>query len=62
LLGAFVLLHGHYGSPLYTTTPDKYEALLSLNGYSAAILCVIAAWMYSAAWSDYEKQDSSVRR
>ncbi len=62
LLGAFVLLHGHYGSPLYATTPDKYEALLSLNGYSAAILCVIAAWMYSAAWSDCEKQDSSVRR
>lgn len=52
LLGAFLLLHGAYPDPLYTASAAQYDALLSLNAYSAAILSVIAAWMFSAARAD----------
>ncbi|PPD44071.1 MAG: hypothetical protein CTY15_08410 [Methylocystis sp.] len=52
LLGAFLLLHRRYGAPLYLAGPSQYDALLSLNVYSAAILSVIAAWTFSAAWSE----------
>jgi hypothetical protein len=62
LLGGFLLLHGRYAPPLFSMRPDQYEALLSLNGCSAAILCVIAAWMFSAAWSDCQTQRTAVSR
>jgi len=59
VLGGFLLLHGRVATPLLSLQAEQYEALLSLNGYSAAMLCVIAAWMFSAAWSDRQK-DSAV--
>jgi hypothetical protein len=62
LLGDFLLLHGRYGPPLFSTGPGGFEALLSLNVYSAAILTVIASWMFAAAWSEPEKQVGAVRR
>jgi hypothetical protein len=61
LLGAFLLLHGRYGPPLFSAGPGGTEALLSLNAYSAAVLTVIASWMFSAAWSEPERQDGAVR-
>jgi hypothetical protein len=62
LLSAFLLLHRRYGPPLFSTGPEQCDALLSLNSYSAAILTVIAAWMFSAAWSDWQTQVSTIRR
>jgi hypothetical protein len=44
LVGTFILLHGRYGTPLFSE-PDQLVALRNLNAYSAAILCVIAIWM-----------------
>jgi hypothetical protein len=61
LLGAFMLLHGRYGPPLFPAGLGGSDALLSLNAYSAAILTVIASWMFSAAWSEPEKQAVTVR-
>jgi hypothetical protein len=60
LLGCFLLLQGRLAPPLFSLRPDQYEELLSLNGYSAAILCVIAAWMFSAAWSACGQQRTAV--
>ncbi len=51
-----------YGTPLLSMGPDQYDALLSLNSYSAATLTVIASWMLSSAWSDWETQVSLSRR
>ena len=48
LLGAFILLHGRFGSPDFLSGREHYQALLSLNAYSAATLCAIAVWMFSA--------------
>lgn len=62
LLGAHLLLHRRYGTPLLSMGPDQYDALLSLNSYSAATLTVIASWMLSSAWSDWETQVSLIRR
>jgi hypothetical protein len=45
VLGAFILLHGRYGAPLFHAEPAQLDALRALNAYSAAILSVIAVWM-----------------
>lgn len=45
ILGIFILLHGRYGVPLLQADPAQLAALRALNGYSAAILCVISVWM-----------------
>jgi len=44
LAGAFVLLHGRYGTPLFQAGPDQFAALRNLNAYSAAALSVIAVF------------------
>lgn len=53
LLAAFALLHGRYDPPLYTTEAGKLASLQSLNGYSAAILCVVAIWMLGRSRSEH---------
>lgn len=49
LLVAFVFLHDCCGSPLYRAGREQYQALLTLNAYSAALLTAMAVWMLSAA-------------
>jgi hypothetical protein len=52
VFGGFALLHGRYAAPLYRSGQAQYEALLTLNAYSAAILSIIAAWMLYRARSE----------
>lgn len=49
LIGAFLFLHGRFAAPGYLKGREPYEALFSLNAYSAAMLSAIAAWMFSSA-------------
>lgn len=44
LIGAYVILHGDYGGPLFQSESAQ-TALWSLNAYSGSVLSVVALWV-----------------
>ena len=48
-LGAYVLLHGHYGTPPYRYGDEGYRALLSMNAISVGTLSIFLGIVFSGS-------------
>jgi len=54
-LGAYILLHGHYGAPPHLYPDDAYNALLSMNAISVGTLSIFLGIVFSGLYAQSTK-------
>lgn len=54
-LGAYVVLHGHYGAPPHLYPDDAYRALLSMNAISVGTLSMFLGIVFSGLYAPAAK-------
>jgi hypothetical protein len=54
-LGAYVLLHGHYGAPPHLYPDDAYAALFSMNAISVGTLSIFLGIVFSGLYAPAPK-------
>ena len=55
-LGAYILLHGHYGRPLHLYPDDAYAALFSMNAVSVGTLSIFLGIVFSGLYAGPSKR------
>ena len=55
-LGAYVLLHGHYGSPPHLYQDDAYASLFSMNAISVGTLSIFLGIVFSGLYAGPSKR------
>jgi hypothetical protein len=54
-LGAYILLHGHYGAPPHLYPDDAYKALFSMNAISVGTLSIFLGIVFSGLYAKATK-------
>lgn len=58
-LGAYILLHGHFGSPPHTYQDEAYAALFSMNAISVGTLSIFLGIVFSGLYAGQKLTEQS---